>query len=155
MGFIKMSKKIIVTKIPEIYYQSKNLEYIKDYCNLLEKLNLILQQSIPEHMKDICHFGAIDYEKNILVLFINNQQIFHYLRTISEHILQNLNKNNFFFDGILIKIKPNQSKLQNKYENNITKERYERLKKFANFINKPELLKPEVINKEEEKEIDI
>lgn len=149
-----MSKKIIINKIPEIYSQSKNLEYIKDSYNILKQLNLVLQKSIPEHMKDICHFGAIDNEKNIIILFVDNQQIFHYLRTISEHILQNLNKNDFFFDGILIKIKQKRSIRPTKYNNTITEERYKRLEKFANLINKPELLKTNIINIEE-KEIDI
>jgi hypothetical protein len=154
MGFIKMSKKVTINKIPEIYYQSKNLEYIKDYCILLEKLNLILQNSIPEYMKEVCHFGAINHESNIIILFVEEQQIFHYLRTISEHILQNLNKNNFYFDGILIKIKQKKTKKPTKPQNIIPKERYERLKKFADFINKPELLKENIVHIEE-KEIDI
>jgi hypothetical protein len=140
MDIITVSKKITINKLPNIYQNSNNLLYIKEYCNLLEQLNSILKSSIPEYMANICHFGAIDNDKNIIVLFVDNQQIFHYIRSISEHILQNLTKNGFYYDGLLIKIKQRQQEKIVKNQVKITKERYLRLEKFAKLIDRPDLL---------------
>ena len=139
-GYYYCVKKITINKLPNIYQNSNDLLYIKDYCNLLEQLNNVLKKSIPEYMCNICHFGAIDNDKNIIILFVENQQIFHYIRTISEHILQNLSKNGFYYDGLLIKVKQKKKERIVKNQVKITEERYLRLEKFAKFINRPDLL---------------
>jgi hypothetical protein len=148
-----MSKKIIIKQIPSIYNDSIQLSYIKNYCNLLEQLNIVLHDSIPDYMSPICHFGAIDDDKNILILFVDNQQIFYYIRNISQDILYNLNKKGFFYDGILIKIKHKQIVRTKKHHTKISIDTYSRLERFAGFINKPELLIHH--NNEEVDEIDI
>ena len=124
-----------------IYDNASILSSVKNTCEYLDQLNQILHQSIPEHYQEMCHFGAVDTENNVAILFISEQQVFHILRTMSEHILRALNQQSFNFEGILFKVKNyrNQIDITPKYKvlPLLTKNK---LTALANIIGKPELV---------------
>lgn len=105
---IKMAYNKKFKDIPGIYTKNKSFSSLKATCDYLDELNKILFTCIPEQYAKMCHFGAIDSEKNVAILFISEQQAFHILRTMSEHILNGLLRNNFNFSGILFKVKKYQ-----------------------------------------------
>ena len=130
------------TNIPLIYAKASSFASIKSTCGYLDQLNQVLRQSIPEQYATFCHFGAIDEDRNIAILFISEQKIFHILRTMSEHILRQLSNNNLNFDAILFKHSKNKPSLdisiRYKKLSSIEKEK---LLKLANYIGKPELIR--------------
>ncbi len=124
-----------------IYKHGHKFDEFKSICNQLDEINHALYECIPEEYAQFCHFGSIDYNKNIIVLFILEQQIFHIMRSMNDHILQHLARHNFNFDAILFKIKyhkePRQQEVKYKQLDAMTKEK---LTILANLINKPELV---------------
>ncbi|MBY0378998.1 MAG: hypothetical protein K2P99_01210 [Burkholderiales bacterium] len=141
-----------------IYNNAINLSSVKNTCEYLDQLNQILHQSIPEHYKELCHFGAVDTDNNIAILFISQPQVFHILRTMSEHILRRLNQHNFNFEGILFKVKNYRNKvdIKPKYKvlPTLTKNK---LTALANIIGMPELVHDDIVepDKYDENEINI
>lgn len=128
--------------IPSIYERAKTLSSIKNTCEYLDKINTILNKYIPEKYVSFCHFGAIDEEKDIAILFINEQAIFHILRTMSEHILRSLSSNGFYFNGILFKIKKHQANIDTSIRyKNLSPAYKDKLKKLANSIGKPDIVR--------------
>ncbi len=86
--------------------QKQIFRHIIKSCNYLSELNKLLPSMLPnECYINLCHFGAINYDTKTIVLFVNNQQIFHIIRNLSNHILKRLNDNHHEFDRILIKNK--------------------------------------------------
>lgn len=119
-----------------------SLTQLKYNFRKLDQLNQILAKSLPEHLGNTCHVGAIDIVKSIVVIFVSNQQSFHLLRNLNNHILQAFSRENFSFDKILMKV--GQYKNNNKKDSfelkNIDGERKEKLAQLALLINKPELI---------------
>src|SRR3990167_3708086 len=81
-----------------------SLTQLKSNFLKLDQLNQILANILPANLVGTCHVGAIDEEKNIVVLFISNQQSFHLLRNLNNHILQAFTEKHFAFDKILMKV---------------------------------------------------
>ncbi|HMT03144.1 MAG TPA: hypothetical protein PKD00_07555 [Burkholderiales bacterium] len=100
--------------VENIYQKSHKFNKLKSNFELLEQLNIILKQIIPKNLNSCCHIGAFDAEKNLIVLFVNEQPAYHILRNISSNILQDFAKNQFIFDSILIKTSPAYPKTTNK-----------------------------------------
>ncbi|MFN8770435.1 MAG: hypothetical protein ACK5Z5_10385 [Neisseriaceae bacterium] len=127
--------------IPNIYKDAKLLSSIRNTCDYLDELNSILDKCIPTEYTNLCHFGAIDENKNIIILFIKDQLIFHRMRTMSENILRALEQNNFNFDGILFKVKQYHQEYKPQQINKcLSKTQKEKLTKLAEIIGKPELI---------------
>ncbi len=100
--------------VENIYQKSNKFNKLKSNFELLEQLNVILKQIIPTNLNNCCHIGAFDAEKNLIVLFVNEQPAYHILRNISSNILKDFAKNQFIFDSILIKTSLAYSKATNK-----------------------------------------
>ncbi len=142
------------TNIPTIYKWSKSFYSIKSTCETLTQMNIILAKCIPEQYIQLCHFGSIDEKQNVAILFINQQQIFHTLRTMSEHILRTLSNHNLNFNGILFKVKNNHKDADTsiKYKK-LTSTAREKLSKLAIKIGKPELILDDPIVTPDDNEI--
>ena len=130
-----------------------NLKQFNSTYETLEELNQLLKLYLPPHLAKFCHIGAIDLDKNWVVLFASEQQAYHTLHNMAHPILQYLAKHNYNFDSILIKVrqysKPHDSsgkykRLDSKYKN--------KLKEMAAEINKPELIIQ--LKEKKDKEID-
>jgi hypothetical protein len=118
-----------------------NLKQFNSTYQTLEELNQILKLYLPEHLVKFCHIGAIDIDKNWVVLFVSEQQAYHTIHNMAHPILQHLSKHNHSFDSILIKVRQYKAQhdssekykqLDSKYKN--------KLKEIAAEINKPELI---------------
>ena len=111
----------------------------------MNQLNQVLRQSIPEQYVKLCHFGAIDEDRNIAILFISEQKIFHILRTMSEHILRQLSNNNLNFNAILFKHSKNKPTVDTSIRyKSLSPIEKEKLLKLANYIGKPELIRDDI-----------
>ena len=147
------------TNIPAIYNKANSFASIKSTCEYLDQLNNELRKSIPEQYIKFCHFGAIDEERNIAILFISEQKIFHILRTMSEHILRQLTNNNLNFNAILFKLSKKKPQVDTSIRYKTLNQRdKDKLLKLANMIGKPELVRndPDVsTNDDNDKEVDI
>jgi hypothetical protein len=121
--------------------------------NLLDSLNQILYQTIPLNLHNACHIGAVNMDEATVVLFATNQQAFHLIKNFSDLILHTFNQHNFNFQKIIIKIRisyPNNNIISPKKLDQKSKNQ---LKKLANALGKPELIKPNLpvsINLEDE-----
>lgn len=144
------------TNIPTIYKWSKSFSSIKSTCETLTQINVILVKCIPEEYVHLCHFGSIDEKQNVAILFIDNQQIFHTLRTMSEHILRILSNHNFNFNGILFKVKNNQRNIDTsiKYKK-LSPTAREKLSKLAISIGKPELIYDDIDDASNDNEVEL
>ena len=130
-----------------------NLKQFNSTYETLEELNQLLKSYLPPHLAKHCHIGAIDSDKNWVVLFVSEQQAYHTLHNMAHPILQYLAKHNHDFDSILIKVRQYAAKhdLSEKYK--FLDSKYKtKLKEMAAEINKPELI-IDVIEKKH-KEID-
>jgi len=152
-----MSKKY---KIPfnefDTLYQSNRLfTSVKETCNLLDQLNNALYECIPQQYIGLCHFGAIDYQRDLPILFISQPHVFQQLNAMSEHILRHLNRKHFNFDKILFKTKVSQqdNNPAPKYKH-LSEVDKQKLYKLANLIDKPELVMNELA-KPNDNEIDL
>lgn len=128
-----------------IYEDMSELNYLRANCDKLDQLNKILQEIIPKHLVKHCHFGAIDIDKNILVLFISTQEAFIVLRHFSGVILDKLSENGYLFDGLLTKIANYPRSLMLEHEKKETEEikdevKREKLRRLAELVGKPELV---------------
>ena len=98
-----MAQNYKISDTDDLFY---NLPYkIQNNFFTLLQINQVLSQLVPEHLIEYCHFGAIDNDKNHIILFILNNELHHILKNYSEHILQGLQKHGFMFDGLIIKVK--------------------------------------------------
>jgi hypothetical protein len=94
----------------QIYQNTNNLNNYKSIFTILEKLNTILQNTVPDNIKPNCRVGAFDRKKSIVIVYLQNQECLHLIKGFGERILQNFNKENFSFDNILFKTRPNNFK---------------------------------------------
>lgn len=134
-----------------ICQESKILSSIQNTWEYLDELNQILITCIPPQYTKLCHFGAVDNDRNIAILFVKDQQVFHILRTMSEHILRTLATHNFSFNGILYQLK----KYRERYDSSISykslpEKEKNQLRKFANLIGKPELIIDQIETNDDE-----
>jgi hypothetical protein len=141
------------TTLTDLYGGSALLDSLKEKFALLDNLNQKLKQFIPNNLVNLCHIGAIEERRNLLVIFVTDQQALYLLKSMSNHILQSFVQCGFDFDGILLKVQlyKSQSSISqagntvDETEANITYKRLSsatkvRLAKLAQAIGKPELL---------------
>jgi len=100
------------TDITEIYDKSARsmhgvtggLANLRRTFAQLEVLNQILRKVLPANLTTTCHVGAIDYQKNTVVIFVSNQMAMHLLRNFTNDILQAFTNAHFAFDKILMRV---------------------------------------------------
>lgn len=136
-----MANKIF-NDINLIYDSSNKLSPLKNMFQLLDELNFILKQAIPQNLAKICHVGAVDKNKNLVVLYVDEQEAIHILKNMCDHILQSLVAKGFSFDGVLIKTRPHSEvadQLVIKYKK-LSPSFKDKLRKLATAIEKPEIV---------------
>jgi len=90
--------------VSEISNRSNPLGKVGDLLALLGELNKVVQPILPKHIVKFCHIGAVDLPKNLVVVFVHDQQVHHLVYNMAQTILQELNKHHFKFDSILVKV---------------------------------------------------
>lgn len=134
--------------------QTNDLNFLNRSFKDLDNLNKILREVLPHHLQSTCHIGAIDTDAETVVLFVSNQQSFHLIRNFNEAILNALRKSNFNFQKILVRVSVPRSEVDIVYRGELDPKRKESLKKLANEIGKPELIRIKApIQKSDEAEI--
>lgn len=136
-------------EISLIYNASNKLSSLKNIFQLLDELNFILKQTIPQNLASICHIGAVDKNKNLVVLYVDEQEAIHILKNMCDHILQSFVAKGFSFDGVLIKTRPHPEvpdKSVIKYKK-LSPSFKDKLQKIATAIEKPDIvIEKEVID---------
>ena len=137
-----------------IYHKAQNLTEIKDKLDQLDQLNRALVNLLPDELQNECHAGAIDYDKNILVIFTNGQQALFLLNNLSQHILNGLAKYSFYFDAVLFKVASLSLDKNNivRYRK-LDEKRKEKLTQLANYIGRNELIHEDEVRQLDEHEI--
>lgn len=140
----KISELSGLSSFDEFQSQHVNLPWLnKLTINIqkLDQLNLILSDNLDPKFIPYCHVGAIDENKNQLIVYAENNHILHILENLSNHILRVMYEHNFSFDSILIKTKIQQYKNNTtiKYKN-LSPEIKAKLKELSLRIGKPELV---------------
>lgn len=97
--------------VESIYQKSHQFNKLKSNFEIVEQLNIILTQILPKNLHHCCHIGAFDANKNLIVLFVNEQPAYHILRNISSIILQDFARHQFLFDSILIKVSQSRNQI--------------------------------------------
>ncbi len=137
-----------------IYHKAQNLTGIKDKLDQLDQVNRALLNLLPEELQSECHAGAIDYDKNILVIFTNGQQALFLLNNLSQHILNGLAKYSFYFDAVLFKVASLRLDKNNIVQyRKLDEKRKEKLTQLANYIGRGELIHEEEVRQLDEHEI--
>lgn len=92
------------SSISDITNSSNPLGKVGDILAILDELNKILIPILPKHIAKLCHIGAIDTKKNLVVVFVHDQQVHHLVYNMAQAILQELNKHHFKFSSIIVKV---------------------------------------------------
>ena len=140
--------------INSLYEKSKNLSNIKDRLEQLEQLNHVVLNLLPDTLRNECHVGAVDSDKNIVVIFAHQQQALFLLNNLSQHILNGLARYNFYFDAVLFRVASLRLDQNNiiKYRTLDVKQK-EKLIQLADYIGKAELIHEEKVETFDEHKI--
>ena len=132
------------TDIGALYEKSKNLPDVKNKLEQLEQLNNALIHLLSNELQGKCHVGAIDSDKNIVVIFAHQQQALFLLNNLSQHILTGFTRYDFYFDAVLFKVASLRLDQNNimKYRKLDAKSK-DKLIQLANCIGKKELIHEE------------
>ncbi len=121
---------------------AKNMNDILQMVSELDRITKILQRGLPE-FRDVCYCGAIDYPNDLIVIYTINSGAFHLLNNQIALIQDCLESNGVRFSKILLKNRPQTIKAKPKPKPPISQAQRQMLKKFAEAINRPDLLKEE------------
>lgn len=92
------------SSVSEINDKSNPFGRVGNLLGIITELNKTLQLIIPQNLAKLCHIGAIDLNKSMVVIFVHDQQVYHLVYNIAQKILHGLNQQHFKFDNILIKV---------------------------------------------------
>ena len=91
-------------KFEQIYLGESSLSGFKSTFASLAALNQILHRHVPENLAPLCHVGAIDSAKSIIVVFVTQPQVLHILKGMSDQLLHAFYAANYPFDKIMLKV---------------------------------------------------
>lgn len=129
--------------IDQIYQNTNQLKDFKSIFAHLEKLNKILRDNLPDNLRNLCHVGAYDNDKSIVVVYVESQQALHILKGFSDKLLQHFYMENYSFNNILLKVRI-QNTLHPKQNPPIDSKKREQLMRLAKEIGKPDLVLDEI-----------
>lgn len=92
--------------IDRVLAQATSLRDLTQIFAMLDELNRILHKFLPEYLTQYCHIGALDYEKNLIILYLNDSNIRHIIESMANLILANFNSHHFTFAGLITRIRP-------------------------------------------------
>ena len=90
--------------IGQLYQTTSELKNLNQIFLHLEKLNQILKNYVPKHLGQLCHVGAFDHDKNMVVIYTETQEALYILKSMGDAILHNFQSNGISFDNILFKV---------------------------------------------------
>jgi hypothetical protein len=107
-------------------------------------LNKILHKSLPEHLTNHCHVGAIDAQKNLVIIYIANSSLRHIIENMANTILESFNNHHFSFAGLVTRIRPQTASNPPRFKK-LKPEVKDKLEQLAQSINRPDLIEDVVI----------
>lgn len=128
-----------------LFTQSTGLSKLKQIFAMLDELNDLLPGCLAANFLDYCHVGAIDEGRNLVVIFVMDQSIYHLITAQANNILYHFSCNNFYFSSILIKVTPYNSNNILPANNKLDHIARNKLKSLASAINRPDLIKNDPI----------
>lgn len=128
--------------------QVSGLQQINRMIQELDSINELLWQQFAD-LRQICHCGAIDREQDLLIIFAKNNAAFYKVNQFIPQIQDALSDRRINFSKILVKVCPETHHNKQK-PRVVTTEQYQMLEKFAEMINRPDLLKPQKAHIEED-----
>jgi hypothetical protein len=140
-------------KINNLLENSRGLNYLAQKFAILDELNLILNKFLPPHLAPHCHIGAIDTEKNLVILYIDEPSIGHIIYSMVNPILEFFNQHHFSFAGVLTRLRQQTQNNSTQNPNNADEKFKDKLHQLATGINKPGLVRDAVVL-DDDKEID-
>ncbi len=140
-------------QIGQFYPSTLTLSNLRTTFESIANLNQILYKQLPEYLVPFCHVGAIDEAKNILVIFVNNQQVLHIIKNMSDTILHAFYIAHYSFDKILIRVSVSNSSTPKIKRPPLTQKVKEKLCELAIAIGKPELIIDDPSDTEDKDEI--
>ena len=140
-------------QIDQIYHAANTLSGFKSTFDYLSNLNHILHKYLPEHLAPLCHVGAIDQTKHIVVVYVSDQQILHIIKNLSETLLHAFYAANCPFDKLLVKVTLTNSSSKMVRQKPLNPRMKAKLGELAIAIGKPELIIDYVEDDSDEDEI--
>ena len=107
----------------------------------LNRITGLLHQAFPE-LASLCHCGAIDYANDLVVIFTNNNSAFYTVNNRVPQIQDFLVANGVNLNKLLVKVSPQTSRAQPREKHHVGLAEHNMLAKFAEAIQRPDLLKP-------------
>ena len=139
-------------QINEIYDATNNSNRLKHTFEDLSNLNQILRSKLPDNLIALCRVGAIDVEKSIVVIFVNNSQILHIIKSMSNTLLQSFYAANYSFNNLMVKVAIRDTPSPSK-RRHLDPKLKSKLSELAIAIGKPEIIIDEVEDEIDEDEI--
>jgi hypothetical protein len=140
-------------KIDEVLGNAGSLQGLSQVLSVLDELNAILHKFLPEHLLDHCHVGAIDRDKNLVIVYIANSSLRHIIENMANPILEEFNNHHFSFAGLITRIRLLVNTNPPRYKK-LKPEAKSKLEQLAQSISRPDLIENEIVE-DKVKEIDI
>lgn len=139
-------------KVDSVLENAGSLRGLSETFSILDELNKILHRFLPKHLVKYCHIGAVDVDKNLVVLYLSDSTLKHIIEGMASAILDNFNNHHFSFSGLVTRIRPNGKAMpaRRKY---LEPKALDKLEQLAQSINRPDLIEDEVVM-DNEKEIE-
>jgi hypothetical protein len=139
-------------KLNSVLENAESLRDLSQAFSILDELNKILHKFLPAHLAKHCHIGAIDSEKNLVILYLGDSALGHIINGMASPILENFNNHHFSFAGLVTRIRPQATTNPIRLKHLEPKVKG-KLEQLAQSINRPDLIEDEVIE-DNVKEID-
>lgn len=122
------------------FNSTQNLGNLFHIVTELNRITKLIHTNFRQ-LCEICYCGALDYEDNLLIVYVKNNSAFYIVNGMARAIQDVLSKNNIHFNKLLIKVRPLASETP-KPKHRINFKQYQMLEKFARATNREDLLKP-------------
>ncbi|MCC2624637.1 MAG: hypothetical protein K0R14_510 [Burkholderiales bacterium] len=120
------------------------LQELSQILLVLDELNRILHSFLPGHLVDHCHVGAINSEKNLVIIYLANSSVRHIIENMANPILENFNNHHFSFAGLVTRIRPQTVRNPPRFKQ-LNHDAKSKLAELAKSINRPDLIENETI----------
>ncbi|MCE3269363.1 MAG: hypothetical protein K0R49_1617 [Burkholderiales bacterium] len=140
-------------KIDSVLEDARSLQDLSQKFSKLDELNQILHKILPEHLINHCHIGAVDNDKNLVILYLDNSTLKHIFTGMANQILESFNNHHYSFAGIITRIRL-QTTTNSVRRKPLTPKVKSKLTQLAQSINRPDLIEDVAII-DKDKEIDL
>jgi predicted double-glycine peptidase len=131
-------------RIDSVLENAPSLRNVSQTFAILDELNRILHKFLPPHIAKNCHIGAIDTQKNLIILYLTDPAIGHIISSMANLILENFNNHHFSFAGIVNRVRPKHSGIKPVEPKHLEPKLRDKLTQLAISIDKIDLIEDEV-----------